>query len=77
MGNLYFTFFLKKWGYTGLHLSVHPAVLLSSVFYSLHKAIYIISTTAGVKSDFLTVLVLFHLAVALVKGTYESLLIAL
>ena len=55
---------LKKWGYTGLHLSVvlfiHLSFCLSVLFCSLHKAIYITSATAGVKSDFLTVLVFFE-----------------
>ena len=49
--------------YTGLPLSVVPFIhlsfCLSVLFCSLHKAIYISSATAGVKSDFLTVLVLF------------------
>ena len=48
-------------GYTGLHLSVvlfiHLSFCLSVLFCSLHKAVYIKSVTAGVKSDFLTVLV--------------------
>ena len=48
-------------GYTGLHLSVVPFIhlsfCLSVLFCSLRKAIYITSATAGVKSEFLTVLV--------------------
>ena len=54
-------FFKVGGGYTGLHLSVvlfiHLSFCLSVLFCSLYKAIYITSATAGVKSDFLTVLV--------------------
>ena len=50
-------------GYTGLHLSVVPLIHLSVcilLFCSCHKDIYMTSATAGVKSDFLTVLVLIR-----------------